>query len=380
MRVAIDGLHLFGDYAGVKYALANLVTALRRVQPGDEVVLYVPRDFKGPPDANGDAGLTIRKTWFPGRWRAIRALWRNFRLQRRAYVDRCDLIHGPVYALPSLLAKPAVVTIHDVIALSHPLFCTPGSAKVQKRTIARSVKVARRIIVPSLAARVDLLRNVRGIREDNIDVIPWGVGPEFKPVDADKREALREAMKLPREYVLFVGNLEPKKNIPMLIRGFFAAKLHRKLPHKLVIAGQKGWGLDNLEKLIRELNAQDYVYFTGYLPHAALPALYSLADLFIMPSLIEGFGMPVLEAMACGCPVLISTDPALQEVSASAARTIPYDADKPLLPLREALEDLLADRPGQRQELIRRGLERARLFSWEKTAQLTRQCYARALE
>ncbi len=379
MRVAIDGLHLFGKYAGVKHSLANLVTALRVTAPQDEIVLYVPSDFQGPPIANGDAGLQIRKTWFRGGWRTIRTLWRNFRLQSRAYKEHCDLIHGPTYALPSMLSKPAVVTIHDVIALSHPLFCTPGSAKVQRRAIPRSIKVARRVIVPSLAAKEDLLRNVKNVDANRIDVIPWGVSADFKPLETSQYESARTALKLPEKYVLFVGNLEPKKNIPMLIRGFFAAKLHRKLPHKLVIAGQRAWGLENLERLIRELNAQEFVLFTDYVPQAALPALYSLADLLVMPSLIEGFGMPVLEAMACGCPVLISTDPALQEVSASVARTIPYDSEKPLQPLREALEDLLIDQPGQRAEMSRRGIERAKLFTWEKTAQLTRQSYDKAL-
>ena len=379
MRVGIDGLHLFGQYAGVKHALANLVGGLRATHPEDVVVLYVPRDFKGPPLPGNDAGLIVRKTWFPGNWRTVRTLWRNFRLQSRTYADQCDLIHGPTYALPSMLSKPAVVTIHDVIALSHPLFCTPGSAKVQSRVIPRSVKAARRIIVPSLAAKTDLLRNVKNAGEDRIDVIPWGVGPEFKPLPQAEREKARAALKLPDPYVLFVGNLEPKKNIPMLIRGFFAAKLHRKLPHKLVIAGQRAWGMDTIERLINELNAQEFVFFTDYVPQEALPAIYSLADLFVMPSLIEGFGMPVLEAMACGCPVLISTDAALQEVSASVARTIPYDSTKPLQPLREALEDLLLDNPSQRAEMSRRGIERARLFTWEKTAELTRQSYQKAL-
>src|SRR5947207_3358754 len=117
MRIAIDGLHLFGNYAGIKGSLAQLVAALRRHYPQDEIVLYVPRDFKGPPNADGDPGLVIRRTWFPGRWRGVRTLWRNWRLQNRAYADQCDLLHGPTYALPSMLSKPAVVTIHDTIAL-----------------------------------------------------------------------------------------------------------------------------------------------------------------------------------------------------------------------------------------------------------------------
>ena len=382
MRIGIDGLHLFGHYAGIKGSLAQLIDALRRVNRGDEIVLYVPRDFQGPPLVNGDGdnGLTLRRTWFPGNWRTIRALWRNFRLQSRAYADKCDLLHGPTYALPSMLSKPAVVTVHDVIAFSHPAFCTPGSARVQLKVIPRSVKVARRVIVPSLASKEELLRNVKEASEHRIDVVPWGVSENFSPLsNHSEREAAREALKLPERYILFVGNIEPKKNIPALFQSFFAAKMNRKLPHKLVLAGQMGWNMEILEKLIRQHNARDYVYFTGYVPPAALPAIYSLADLFVMPSLIEGFGMPVLEAMACGCPVVTSIDPALQEVCGSAARVVPYDALKPLQPLRETIEDLLLTNPSKRIEMSKLGLERAKLFTWERTARLTRESYERAL-
>ncbi len=187
-------------------------------------------------------------------------------------------------------------------------------------------------------------------------------------------------MQLPKEYVLFVGNLEPKKNLPLLIQAFYAAKMNRKLPHKLVLAGQRGWSMGPLERLIREHRAADFTLFTGYVPQAALPALYSLADVFVMPSLVEGFGMPVLEAMACGCPVVVSSDPALQEVGGAAAHVTPYLADKPLQPLREALEEMLLDRSGKRSEMVARGIERARLFTWKRTAELTHATYERALQ
>ncbi len=386
MRIGIDGLHLFGNYAGIQGSLASLVTALRNVTPSDEIVLYVPRDFKGPPIATtaenqNDPGLLIRKTWFPGRWRGVRTLWRNFRLQSAVYRDQCDILHGPTYALPFMLSKRAVVTIHDTIALTHPLFCTPGSAKIQKRLIPRSVKTSRRVIVPSIASKEAVLANVKGADEHRIDVIPWGVGPEFKPItDEKERRAARLALNLPEHYVLFVGNLEPKKNLSLLISAFFAAKLNRKLPHKLIIAGQPGWGKENVERLVIQHSAQDYILFTGYVEPRALPAMYALADLFAMPSLVEGFGMPALEAMACGCPVVTSSDPALQEVCGSAARVFPYVQTKPFLPLREIIEELLVDNSSERQKMSAAGLERATCFSWERTARLTRECYQKALE
>ncbi|MGD0092579.1 MAG: glycosyltransferase family 1 protein [Planctomycetota bacterium] len=385
MRVGIDGLHLFANYGGIQHALARLVEALRRHYPQDELILYVPRDFQGPPAPAGDQGLTVKRTWFPGRWRTVRTLWRNMRLQSRTYADNCDVLHGPAYALPPLVSKPAVVTIHDVIALTHPLFCTPGSARVQKYMIPRSAGAARRILVPTAATKEELLRNVKKADPSRIDVVPWGVSGEFQVPGALKvlsdagREEARLALNLPAKYVLFVGNLEPKKNIPMLIQAFFAAKMNRKLPHKLVLAGRMGWGMQGLEKLIRELKAHDYVLFTGYMAQRALPALYSLADLFVMPSLVEGFGMPVLEAMACGCPVVISSDAALREVCGNAARVVPFDATKPLQALREAIEELLRGDNGARDELVRLGLERAKLFTWEQTARLTHEAYERAL-
>jgi glycosyltransferase involved in cell wall biosynthesis len=385
MRVGIDGLHLFGNYAGIQYSLARLIEALRREYPQDEVVLYVPRDFAGPPAAEGDAGLKIKRTWFRGRWRTVRTLWRNMRLQARTYSDQCDLLHGPTYVLPTLVSKPAVVTIHDVIALTHPAFCTPGSARVQARVIPRSVAAARRILVPTAATKEHLLRQVKEADPNRIDVAPWGVGGEFRPIDALRRlsnsgrEEARRALNLPDQYVLFVGNLEPKKNLALLIQAFFAARMNRKLPHKLLLAGQMGWGMKELVKLIRNLKAGDYVLFTGYVKPQALPVLYNLADLLVMPSEIEGFGLPALEAMACGCPVAISVDAALREVCGGAARVVPRDAAKPLQPWREVLEELLVDNEAARLALVPRGYERAKAFTWEQTARLTHAAYERAL-
>ena len=381
MRIAIDGLHLFGSYSGVHFALTRLVEGLRKNFREDELLLYVPRDFHGNA-ASDDPGLQIRRTWFPGRWRGVRTLWRNFRLQAAAYRDRCDLLHGPTYVLPAMLSMPSVVTVHDTIALSHPAYCTPGSARLQKRLLPRSAKVARRILVPTHAVKAEVEKRLQ-INSSVIDVVPWGVGADFHPVD--ERGLLEEARQkwvLPERFVLFVGTLEPKKNIEGLVKSFFAAKAHRKLPHSLVLAGQLGWGMDGLKRLIHELNAQEYVFFTGYVPAEGLTLLYNLADLFVLPSHIEGFGLPLLEAMACGCPALISNAPALVEVAGGAARVWAHDENKPFQPMREALEELLvedADEP-LRKALRVKGLERAKEFTWTRTAELTRACYARALE
>ncbi|MCZ7648271.1 MAG: glycosyltransferase [Planctomycetota bacterium] len=175
MHIGVDGLHLFGPYGGVQYALARQLAAYGQAFPEDRLTLFVPRDFDGPP-RRGDAGtegLTIKRAWFRGRWRGIRTLWRNFRLQTLAYREKCNVLHGPTYALPALLSMPAAVTIHDTIALTHPQFCTPGSARVQKRQLPRSVKVARRVQVPTEAVK-RLVEEHLKVDAARIDVVPWG--------------------------------------------------------------------------------------------------------------------------------------------------------------------------------------------------------------
>jgi glycosyltransferase involved in cell wall biosynthesis len=399
LHIGVDGLHLFGAYGGVQFALTRLLAAFAEAFPSDRFSLFVPRDFDertlklratgedddarwDPADA-GQAGaaspFTFHRTWFPGRWRAMRTLWRNFRLQSRAYGRKCDLLHGPTYALPAALSLPGVVTIHDVIPLTHPEFCTPGSARVQKHQLPRSTQTARRIVVPTETVKAEVERVLK-VDPGRIAVTPWGVGPEFRVLGLHIQAATREKWKLPAQFVLFVGTIEPKKNVEGLIKSFFAAKAQRRLPHELVFAGRMGWKMKGLARLVRELGAAEYTHHLGYVPEEDLSALYNLADACVLPSHVEGFGMPVLEAFACGCPVVISSAPALVEVAGGAARVCPFVPDKPYQPLREALEEVLLDEGGVRAALREKGLARAKEFTWRRTAELTRAAYEEALE
>jgi glycosyltransferase involved in cell wall biosynthesis len=401
LHIGVDGLHLFGAYGGVQFALTRLLAALAEGFPSDRFSLFVPRDFDertlkfratgdddddAPRREHADAGqagaatpFTFQRTWFPGRWRTMRTLWRNFRLQSWAYGRKCDLLHGPTYALPAALSLPAVVTIHDVIPLTHPEFCTPGSARIQKHQLPRSIKVARRILVPTEAVKGEVER-VLHVDPGRIAVAPWGVGPEFRVLGAGTLAAAREKWKLPAQFVLFVGTIEPKKNVAGLIKSFFAAKVHRRLPHELVFAGRMGWKMKGLARLVRELGATEYTHHLGYVPEEDLPAIYGLAEACVVPSHVEGFGMPVLEAFACGCPLVISAVPALVEVAGGAARVCPFAPDKPYQPLREALEEVLLDEGGVRATLREKGLARAKEFTWRRTAELTHAAYEKALE
>jgi glycosyltransferase involved in cell wall biosynthesis len=380
LHIGIDGLHLFGQYGGVQYALTRLLAAMRKQFPDDTVTLFTPRNFTGLPELPESDRFHVRRTWFPGRWRSIRTIWRDLRLQKCCYRQHCDLLHGATYSLPPALSMPAVVTLHDAIPMTHPLFCTPGSARVQRVVLPRSAKAARRIIVPSEAVLHEVERTLK-VEPHRVDVVPWGVGSGFCPVeDRGLLDEARRTWQLPERFALFVGTLEPKKNIEGLLRAFVAARLNRNLPHGLVFAGRTGWGVGHFAQDIRGHDADSYVRLLGYVPEPALPLLYSMADVCVLPSHVEGFGMPVLEAMACGCPVITSKAPALMEVGGNATRLCNTFAEKPYLELREALEEVLLDEGGIRAKLRERGFKRAAKFTWERTAELTHASYAKALE
>jgi glycosyltransferase involved in cell wall biosynthesis len=412
VRIAFDGLHLFGaEYAGIQGSALRAIGAYRRLFAEDEVVLYVPKDFQrpreaftgkaAPCDAEGaapapghslflpedDRRLLLQRTWFSGRRRTLRTIWRAVRLQAAAYRDHCDLLHGLTYHLPPTLSLPSVLTIHDVIAVSQPQFCTPGSARTQSAALRRSASIARRIQTPTAAVKEEV-REILEVPGEKIDVVPWAAGDEFRAnPDRNMLEEARRRLALPERYVLFVGNLEPKKNLELLVQAFYAAKMHRKLPQVLVLCGRIGWKSKDLLNLIRDLSVQDCVRLTGYVPAAALPWMYNLAELFVFPSLAEGFGLPLLEAFACGCPALAADIPALREIAATpdgqtAARLINVFGDKPLAVFRSALEDLLADSKEAEMErcrLRKLGLQRAAAFSWQQTAKLMRASYEKAL-
>ncbi|HUW32433.1 MAG TPA: glycosyltransferase family 1 protein, partial [Planctomycetota bacterium] len=243
-----------------------------------------------------------------------------------------------------------------------------------RRVVPRSVRKAKLVIVPTRAVAAQLIEAL-GTSEEKIRVIPCGVDYRFKPASEARKRELRDALGLRGKFVLFVGNLEPKKNLVSLVQAFFAAKANRQLPHKLVLAGRLAWKHKPILRMIAQLGLQDEVILPGRVPQEYLPALYSAADMFVFPSLIEGFGLPPLEAMACGTPAIVSKDPALLETTGGAAMDV--DATD-LAALREAIE-AVATREDLRAQLIEKGKARAAQFSWVESARATLQVYHEAV-
>ncbi|NQT20721.1 MAG: glycosyltransferase family 4 protein [Planctomycetes bacterium] len=372
MKIAIDGSLLSGLHSGVELSILGLVTGLSTLPTEDTVLLYVGKKFDCP---NLPAGcVKLRRSRGAGRWRLRRILWQQLSLPMYLRAEKVDVFHGPGYVLPAIGRVPSVVTVHDVIALARPELCTKSNVAHYRRVLPRSIRKAQLVIAPTRAVAARIVETL-GITGDKIRVIPWAIDARFRPAgDAEKRE-VRAALGLPDPYILFVGNLEPKKNLERLVEAFFAAKQSKRLKHKLVLAGAPGWKCERLLHLIDELDIKEEIVFTGYVRRDFLRGLYSAADMFVFPSLIEGFGIPPLEAMACGAPVIISKDPALRETAGGAALEVEATD---LRAIREAIE-ALAGGGAIREKLVEKGRARAAKFSWIECARRTLEVYHEAL-
>jgi glycosyltransferase involved in cell wall biosynthesis len=238
--------------------------------------------------------------------------------------------------------------------------------------VSRSTRTAARIIADSTATADDLI-NLLGVSAARIDVIPLGVSEAYTPQSAAQQKAVREKYSLPEAFFLFVGTLEPRKNVIRIIQGWAGRAQAAKLP--LVIAGRDGWKVGPIHQAANQYNDTGKIHFPGFIAEEDLPALLSAAKMLVWPSLWEGFGLLPLESMACGTPVVTSNSSSLPEVVGDAALTVdPYDADA----IGEAMLRLASDEKLYKN-LRERGLSRAKEFTWKRTAELTCDAYRRAM-
>jgi glycosyltransferase involved in cell wall biosynthesis len=289
-------------------------------------------------------------------------------------LEHIDLFHGlDQSGIPFFFRTgKSVVTLHDVIPLALPWAFPPRHRWVLTAALARVRRQADLVIVPSAAAAEDVVRYLNMDRQ-RITVIPMGCDARFQPmVNAARLVQLRRRYALPERYVLFVGTLEPRKNIALLLEAF--SRLLAERPQddiQLVVAGGKGWGDGRLIATMEALNIRRRVIFTGFVEDDDLPDLYRGAQMFVYPSLYEGFGLPVLEAMACGTPVITSNRSSLPEVVGDAALLI--DPTRPD-DLAAAMSAIMSN-GALHEELRGKGLARAKEFTWEAVAHKTMDVY-----
>ncbi|HTO88365.1 MAG TPA: glycosyltransferase family 1 protein [Thermoanaerobaculia bacterium] len=294
----------------------------------------------------------------------------------RLWLDRLDLFHATHYVLPPLVRGRAVVTIHDIIHLLYPQFLPNRAAYFYARVmIRRALSRADRIITVSYNTKRDLV-DYFGVPASRVEVIYNGVSPRFHPdVPANERERVARKYGLPPPYLLFLGGEKPHKNLQGVVRAFAEARRLSPLPHCLVLAGPAPRSPARLTALIAALDLGTRVFLPGLVEEDDLPGLLAGADVLLYPTLYEGFGLPVIESMACGTPVLTSSTSALQEIAGGYAYLVdPMDVDA----IARGIVTLATDEK-VRADFRELGRKRALDFSWDKAAQRTLEVYAAAL-
>jgi len=359
LRVALDLTGLELDAAGTARAIAALRDELER---RDEIELL--ELAHGGRRTNGGWRRVLR-----GLHREL--IYMPIQLPRRAARAGADLLHCPVGVAPARSRLPLVITVHDVMVLEHPEWFTRANAIQQRLILPRALAAAARVIVPSGYTRARLL-DTCDVDPAIVDIAPNGVGPMFRPAEASA--TVLDRLGVERPYVLSVGTLQPRKNLVTALDAF-ARVVTDGAPHTLVVAGARGWRDEAVLAALRRPAARARVHVLGRVTDEELVELYRGADCLLFPSLYEGFGLPVLEAMACGTPVICANRTSLPEVAGDAAVLVdPDDATAFAAALAEVLSS-----PARHAALAEAGLARAREFSWRRCADLTVAAYRRAL-
>ncbi len=363
MKIGITTAFFQNFRAGTWVYTSSLLQAFDALEGGDNRFCTV--DFLPKPVAG--LGNIPHLTYPAPTGRLAKIVWPNLVLPRRAGRDGFDVIHATTHYGTFMPCRyKNVITVTDVSPLLHPETHGRGQVMYHRHILPLVLKRADAIITISASSKKDIV-SCYGIAEDMVQVIHLGVDRRFAPDAAGESGFART---LPERYILNIGTLEARKNLPRLLEAYAIAR-SKGLAHKLLIGGARGWRLSNLAAIVEKHGLEQDVVFLGYVEDADLPILYGRADFFVYPSLYEGFGMPILEAMACGTPVITSNCSSMPEVAGDAACLIdPLDVES----LAEKMLELAASEE-LRAALRARGIERAGRFSWAETARETMAVY-----
>jgi len=282
-----------------------------------------------------------------------------------------DAYHATNYYLPPTKRARRVVTIHDLAFLAVPELCSPKITGPYSKGIGRFAEDADAVLVYSESTKADIV-NYLGVCPEKVTVAPMAVDEDFKPLARDAAaHFVKREFNVDRPFLLFVSTLEPRKNVPTLLRAF--SRVAKDVPHNLVLVGSVGWNAEEIFKTLEDLNLSERIIRPGFVRHMDLPSFYCAADAFVFPTLYEGFGLPLLEALTCGCPVVTSDNSSVEEVTGGAALySDAMDVEAIADGIRRVLED-----SDLRDDLVARGLEHAKGFSWQSCAESTMEVYRR---
>jgi glycosyltransferase involved in cell wall biosynthesis len=369
MRFALDGVPLSQTPTGVGHYTFELARALAALAPADEFELVSPY-----PPVPLESGIPANLHFVqPSANGLTRRAWWSLGLPLYCSRTELALFHGTNFDLPAWARCPTVLTIHDLSLLLYPETHEKRLVRRARVKLPLMARKATAIITPSKAVKAEVSQHL-GIDSDKVFAIPEAARAAFYPAARSESDPVRQRLGVADEFILFVGTVEPRKNLLSLARAFAELLRGTSLRPQLVIAGKEGWLSDELMTYLRESQITDRVLFTGHLSDDDLRALYSACCVFVYPSLYEGFGLPLLEAMACGAPVVTSNIPSISETVGDVARLIsPTDIHD----LTRAIKSLLED-TNERAHRSAAGIEHARKFSWAQTAAATLEVYNRA--
>jgi glycosyltransferase involved in cell wall biosynthesis len=368
MKIALDArLVYYRRYSGIGQYIVHLAEQLPGLDRDNAYTIIHSRKDRIPPQ---HPAAHLQAAWTPSHHRLEQVVF-PLEVLRRKF----DLLHSPDFIPPFTGRFQRVITVHDLNFLYYPQFLTAQSRRYYNDQIARAVQIADHILADSHATRLDLIK-LLNVPEEKITVVWLAPNVEvYHPLSDHELAAARDRLQLPDRFILFAGTLEPRKNVAGLLRAYRLLREHDPHAPDLILAGSRGWLFDETRALIDDLHLNDHVRWIDSPPDHDLAALYAAATVFALPSHYEGFGLTVLEAMACGVPCIISDRGSLPEIAGGAAKEIDPDD---VVELAEAMAGVLNDIQLQ-QQLRHKGYERVTEFSWERCARETLAVYQRVL-
>lgn len=361
MKIVFDGRTISGNKSGVGVYSASLLKGLANIDSDNTYKVFVSeKPFDVP------ANFEFLTTKISQENHPIGEIWEYFFLPYFFLKEGIDIFHSPTFHLPIFTPRiKKIITIHDIILLKFSQTYPRNFVRYAALMLKIAIKVTDAIIVPSESTKKDIIKIFK-VKADKIYIVPHGVRHGLNLINDNYYLInIKNKYNLPDNFILFVSTIEPRKNLEGLIRAYSNIR-KTGISHKLVVCGGKGWlhEYERITKIAGELGVTEHISFIGYLPDEDIAAIYNLAALFVYPSLYEGFGFPPLEAMACGCPVITSNTSSLPEVVGEAAIMVnPYDIEE----LTKAMYEVLTNNE-LKLKMKKQGLERAKMFSWGKSA------------
>lgn len=370
-RVGIDLTALLPTPTGVDTYLERLVCAFGQIDERARFTVFVNAEDRRrlAKLLPGDFTVVARSL----RPRPARLLFQQLLLPALAITRRLDVLHSPSFIMPMVRSRPRhLLTVYDMTFFSHPE-CHERLRRSApyRQAIVLSLQRADMVTVPSRSAAEQVLRYVPAVSRSRVAVVSPGIGSEYRPAPESEIAPVRARFGLDRPYLLYLGTLEPRKNLVRLVDAYSRLVAAGQLEHDLVLAGRLGWDCEPLLEAIRRSGCESRIRRLGYVAQADVPALLSGARLFVYPSVAEGFGFPPLEAMACGVPTIAARSTSLEENLEGAAELVAADDTAAL---GDAMRRILQDE-AVRARLRASGFQRAAQFRWETTARLTSECY-----